>query len=123
MKTSKIKLSDERLVKITLVMRSAANFKSSCIKDFGISPKGWKSKLIKKNENEYLILLKTTTESGGALVNVSRLGSRFAKELLNMTREVSCCVEEQNKIFEKAHYDLMENLMEGWVRRKYMQKF
>lgn len=120
MKTSKIKLSSG-LKKVTLVMRSAANFKNSCEKDFRISPKGWKSKLIKKSENEYFILLKTTTESGGHLLNVSRLGSRFAKELLNITRELNC--EEQNKFFEKAHYDLMENLMEGWVRRKYMQKF
>ena len=61
MKTIGINLK-ERLVKITIVTRSAANFKYSCKRDFGIPPKNWRCKTIKKNENEYIILLKTTIE-------------------------------------------------------------
>ena len=118
MKTTKINLG-EKIVKITLVMRSAANFKGSCKKDFGVTSKGWNVKSVKKSENEYYILLKTTTESGGVLVNVNRLGSRFATELVEVSRELSLGNKDQEKkIFKKAHYELMENLLDGYIRRR-----
>ena len=118
MKTTKINLG-EKIVKITLVMRSTANFKGSCKKDFGITSKGWNVRSVKKSENEYYILLKTTTEAGGVLVNVSRLSSRFATELVEVSRELSSGNKDQEKkIFKKAHYELMENLLDGYIRRR-----
>ena len=100
-------------------MRSAANFKGSCKKDFGVTSKGWNVRSVKKSESEYYILLKTTTESGGVLVNVNRLSSRFATELIEVSRELSLENKDQEKkIFKKAHYDLMENLLDGYIRRK-----
>ena len=118
MRTTKINLG-EKIVKITLVMRSAANFKGSCKKDFGVTSKGWNIRSVKKSENEYYILLKTTAEAGGVLVNVSRLSSRFATELVEVSRELSLGNKDQEKkIFKKAHYELIENLLDGYVRRR-----
>ena len=122
MKTTKINLG-EKEVKITLVMRSAANFKGSCKKDFGVTSKGWNVKSVKKSENEYYILLKTTAEAGGVLVNVNRLSSRFATELVEVSRELSLENKDQEKkIFRKAHYELMKNLLDGYIRRKIYDK-
>lgn len=118
MRTTKINLG-EKIVKITLVMRSAANFKGSCKKDFGVTSKGWNVRSVKKSENEYYILLKTTAEAGGVLVNVSRLSSRFATELVEVSRELSLGNKDQEKkIFKKAHYELIENLLDDYVRRR-----
>ena len=118
MRTTKINLG-EKIVKITLVMRSAANFKGSCKKDFGVTSKGWNVRSVKKSENEYYILLKTTAEAGGVLVNVSRLSSRFATELVEVSRELSLGNKDQEKkFFKKAHYELIENLLDGYVRRR-----
>ena len=66
----------------------------------------------------YYILLKTTAEAGGTLVSVSRLGSRFATELVDVSRKLSNTEDQEKKIFKKAHYELVGNLLDGYVRRR-----
>lgn len=114
MKTIEINLK-ERLVKITLVTRSAATFKNNCKRDFGIPPKNWRCKTIKKNENEYIILLKTTIETSGDRVRIDILGTRLVTALMELSRDFSEDKDTQRKVFKMSFQKLINDYLYNFI--------
>lgn len=117
MKTVKINLGKQQ-VKITLIMRSAFNFRKTSKKDFKISSKGWNNKIVKESDEQYFILLKITAEQGGTLVNINRLVTRFAVALMKVSESITDDKDLKEKIFREANYKLVEHLLNGYINRK-----